>query len=82
MEEKNNLAPSCTVFPTSKKAQAIMCPSDINITRLPVLIVFKVKLLHSIVLMHQKIITGVTRRLNICMFMKKGVMIKIKPSPY
>jgi len=44
--------------------------------------VFKVKLLHSIVLMHQKIITGGTGRLNICMFMKKGVMIKIKPSPY
>lgn len=72
----------CDVFPTSKKTHAIICPSDINITRLPVLIVFKVKLPHFIVLMHQKIVIGVTRRLNICMFMKKGVMIKIKPPPY
>lgn len=71
----------CDIFPTSKNAQAI-CPSDINISRLPVLIVFKVKLLYCIVLMHQKTITGVTRRLNICMLMEEGVMIKIKPSPY
>lgn len=44
----------CDAFPTSRKAQAILCLSDINISRLPVLIVFKVKLLHPIVLMHQK----------------------------
>lgn len=50
------------IFPTSKKAQAIF-PSDINISRLPVLLVFKVKLLYAIVFMNQKVITGVMRML-------------------